>query len=97
MADQKTDDVRIEPYDGPAGGWGSARSLVEILTREGVPITGSAMLLKQNKPDGYMCTSCAWAKPPSPSPSSIARTAPRRLPGSRRGGGRPRTSSPNTR
>ena len=61
MAEQKTDDVRIEPYDGPAGGWGSARSLVEILTREGVPVTGSAMLLKQNKPDGYMCTSCAWA------------------------------------
>ena len=66
MAEQKTDDVRIEPYDGPAGGWGSARSLVEILTREGVPVTGSAMLLKQNKPDGYMCTSCAWAKPAKP-------------------------------
>ena len=58
--------VRIEPYDGPAGGWGSARSLVEILTREGVPITGSAMLVKQNKPDGFMCTSCAWAKPAKP-------------------------------
>ncbi len=58
--------VRIEPYDGPAGGWGSARSLAEILTREGVPITGSAMLVKQNKPDGYMCTSCAWAKPAKP-------------------------------
>ncbi len=58
--------IRIEPYDGPAGGWGSARSLVEILTREGVPITGSAMLTKQNKPGGYMCTSCAWAKPAKP-------------------------------
>ena len=66
MADQNTGDVRIEPYEGPAGGWGSARSLVEILTREGVPITGSAMLVKQNKPDGYMCTSCAWAKPAKP-------------------------------
>ena len=67
MADARSgEDVRIEPYDGPAGGWGSARSLVEILTREGVPITGSAMLVKQNKPDGYMCTSCAWAKPAKP-------------------------------
>ncbi|MDP4023451.1 FdhF/YdeP family oxidoreductase [Methylobacterium sp. NEAU 140] len=62
----QTRDVRIEPYDGPAGGWGSARSLAEILTREGVPATGAAMLLKQNKPDGYMCVSCAWAKPAKP-------------------------------
>jgi molybdopterin-dependent oxidoreductase alpha subunit len=23
-------------------------------------------LAEQNKPEGYMCTSCAWAKPPSP-------------------------------
>lgn len=58
--------VRIEPYEGPAGGWGSARSLVEILTREGVPVTGAAMLTKQNKPGGFMCTSCAWAKPAKP-------------------------------
>ena len=66
MAEQENGEIRIEPYDGPAGGWGSARSLVEILTREGVPITGSALLRKQNKPDGYMCTSCAWAKPAKP-------------------------------
>jgi len=59
-------EVRIEPYEGPAGGWGSARSLVEILTREGVPVTGAAMLTKQNKPGGFMCTSCAWAKPAKP-------------------------------
>ena len=24
------------------------------------------MLLKQNKPDGFMCVSCAWAKPADP-------------------------------
>ena len=64
--DALTREIRIEPYDGPAGGWGSARSLVEILTREGVPVTGSAMLTKQNKPGGYMCVSCAWAKPAKP-------------------------------
>jgi molybdopterin-dependent oxidoreductase alpha subunit len=60
--------VKIEPYTGPAGGWGSARSLVDILTREAVPLSGGAMLLKQNKPDGYMCVSCAWAKPADPHP-----------------------------
>ena len=64
--DDRTRKVKIEPYDGPAGGWGSARSLVEILTREGVPITGTAMLTKQNKPGGFMCVSCAWAKPAKP-------------------------------
>ncbi len=64
--DDRTRKVRIEPYDGPAGGWGSARSLVEILTREGVPVTGAAILTKQNKPGGFMCTSCAWAKPAKP-------------------------------
>jgi molybdopterin-dependent oxidoreductase alpha subunit len=64
--DDRSREVRIEPYDGPAGGWGSARSLLEILTREGVPVTGTALLTKQNKPGGIMCTSCAWAKPAKP-------------------------------
>ncbi|MBE7198806.1 MAG: FdhF/YdeP family oxidoreductase [Parafilimonas terrae] len=64
--DDQTRDVTIEPYEGPAGGWGSARSLVEILTREGIPVSGAAMLTKQNKPGGFMCTSCAWAKPAKP-------------------------------
>ncbi|NEU13807.1 FdhF/YdeP family oxidoreductase [Methylobacterium sp. BTF04] len=54
---------KIEPYDGPAGGWGSAASLAEILLREEIPVSGAALLMKQNKHDGFMCTSCAWAKP----------------------------------
>ncbi len=64
--DDRTQKVRIEPYEGPAGGWGSARSLMEILTREGIPVSGAAMLTKQNKPGGFMCVSCAWAKPAKP-------------------------------
>lgn len=56
-------DQKIEAYTDPAGGWGSARSLVNILTREEIPVTGAAMLLKQNKPGGFMCVSCAWSKP----------------------------------
>ena len=59
-------DPKIEPYEGPAGGWGSAGSLAEILTREQIPVSGAALLLKQNKPDGFMCTSCAWSKPAKP-------------------------------
>ncbi|MBX9934348.1 MAG: FdhF/YdeP family oxidoreductase [Methylobacterium sp.] len=57
----------IEPYEGPAGGWGSAGSLAEILTREQIPVSGAALLMKQNKPDGFMCVSCAWSKPAKPS------------------------------
>ncbi|GEP08331.1 FdhF/YdeP family oxidoreductase [Methylobacterium gnaphalii] len=57
---------KIEAYEDPAGGWGSAKSLVEILTREEIPVSGAAMLMKQNKPTGFMCVSCAWAKPAKP-------------------------------
>ena len=58
----------IKPYDAPAGGWGSVRSLVRSLTREHVPLSGSEVLAKQNKPDGFACVSCAWAKPAEPHP-----------------------------
>ena len=63
-----SDDVRIGPYDGPSGGWGSAKSLGEIMLREKVtPGIGEA-LLRQNKADGFACVSCAWAKPASAHP-----------------------------
>ncbi len=59
-------DPKFEAYDRPAGGWGSVQSLAKSLTREHVPFSGSRVLLKQNKPDGFMCVSCAWAKPADP-------------------------------
>ena len=62
----KMAEPKIEAYDGPAGGWGSAQSLTEILLREEIPVSGAALLMKQNKPDGFMCVSCAWAKPAKP-------------------------------
>jgi molybdopterin-dependent oxidoreductase alpha subunit len=55
--------VTIEPYTWPVGGWGSLRSVSEILIREKVPVSADLALWKQNKPDGFMCVSCAWAKP----------------------------------
>ncbi|MCJ2104773.1 FdhF/YdeP family oxidoreductase [Methylobacterium sp. E-041] len=61
-----TDSVQLDPYEGPAGGWGSAKSLTEILLREQIPVTGGLMLRHQNKPGGFMCVSCAWAKPGKP-------------------------------
>jgi molybdopterin-dependent oxidoreductase alpha subunit len=62
---------RILPYKGPAGGYGSVRAVSEILLREGVPVEGADTLLHQNKPDGYMCVSCAWAKPAEPHPLEV--------------------------
>src|ERR1700755_2110537 len=57
-----------EKYDGPAGGWGSLNAVVHILTQEEVAILGSEILLQQNKPGGFMCVSCSWAKPAKPHP-----------------------------
>jgi molybdopterin-dependent oxidoreductase alpha subunit len=59
-------DLEIKPYEDASGGWGSVRSLVKSLTRDRVPFSGSRVLLKQNKTDGFMCVSCAWAKPADP-------------------------------
>ena len=59
-------DLEVKPYTDAAGGWGSVKSLVKSLGRDHVPFSGSRVLLKQNKPDGFMCVSCAWAKPADP-------------------------------
>ena len=58
--------VKIAPYSGPAGGWGSVKSVESILFKEGILFTGNAVLLKQNKPGGFSCVSCAWSKPAEP-------------------------------
>jgi len=60
---------RIRPYKGPSGGYGSARSVAEILFRENVPFEGAELVAQRhNKADGYMCVSCAWGKPGQPHP-----------------------------
>ena len=65
---QKSDDPEIKPFGGPAGGWGSVRSLAEIIPREHFPAEGFRELKRQNKTDGFMCVSCAWSKPAHPHP-----------------------------
>ena len=51
--------LRHHPYDAPSGGWGSMQSLVRHASRQ--QVWGSALgeLPRQNKPDGFMCVSCA--------------------------------------
>jgi len=58
--------THFQPYTNAAGGWGSARSVMSILWREQALAKAPRALLKQNKPDGFACVSCAWAKPGKP-------------------------------
>jgi len=60
------DHATAEPYDHPAGGWGSIKAVSEILLRESIPIKGAKALRVQNKAEGFACVSCAWAKPHPP-------------------------------
>src|SRR3979411_3357560 len=59
-------DLKVKPYEAPTGGWGSVQSLAKSLGRDRVPFSGPRVLLKQNKTGGFMCVSCAWAKPADP-------------------------------
>lgn len=66
MSDERK--PKIEPYEGPAGGWGSVKSVARILKREQVPIPSTVReLWRQNKPRGFTCVSCAWPQPEKPS------------------------------
>ena len=61
--DDGPEKARIKPYTGPAGGWGSVRSVARTLLREKVPPASTPhQLVRQNKPDGFACVSCAWGK-----------------------------------
>jgi len=61
-----THQPRIKDYSAPAGGWGSVKSLARSLTRERNLASASLELMRQNKPGGFACVSCAWAKPGKP-------------------------------
>ncbi|MEG3087636.1 FdhF/YdeP family oxidoreductase [Sphingomonas sp. PB4P5] len=71
MAKQHSDKPEITPFMGPAGGWGSVRSLAEIFPRERIPPEALKELARQNKPDGFQCVSCAWPKPADHHPAEF--------------------------
>jgi molybdopterin-dependent oxidoreductase alpha subunit len=56
----------FEGYDNPAGGWGSVKAVGAILNEQHVMLKGPRILMKQNKPKGFACVSCSWAKPADP-------------------------------
>ena len=49
-----------------SGGWGALHAVERILREEDAVAAGAHALLHQNKPDGFACVSCAWAKPRKP-------------------------------
>ena len=59
MASEK----RIVEYKGASGGWGSLRGISSALLSERDGLGAIGELMRQNKPRGFMCVSCAWAKP----------------------------------
>ena len=50
-------------YDGPAGGWGSLKGIARVFGKEWATPGAVETLMRQNKPKGFMCVSCSWAKP----------------------------------
>jgi len=59
-------EINLDAYEGPAGGWGSARSVARALIHDGTPLKSALALTRQNKPGGFACVSCAWSKPRDP-------------------------------
>lgn len=58
--------AHFRPYSSASGGWGSAHSVMNILWREQAYRKAPIALFRQNKPKGFACVSCAWAKPGNP-------------------------------
>ncbi|MDQ6648362.1 MAG: FdhF/YdeP family oxidoreductase [Pseudomonadota bacterium] len=63
MADERDD---TKHYDGPAGGWGSLKGIASVFKREMSTPAALETLMRQNKSEGFMCSSCAWGKPAHP-------------------------------
>jgi hypothetical protein len=62
MSSKNSKKIRVRPYRGPVGGWGSVKGVTEILLREAIPLKGSLAL--QNKPGDFACVSCSYGRPP---------------------------------
>ena len=66
MADTDADvdeNVATVEYAGPAGGWGSLKGIARVFGEEWATPAAIETLMRQNKPKGFMCVSCSWAKP----------------------------------
>lgn len=53
----------VEPYDGPAGGWGALKAVAQAVRDQMGASTQARALLKMNQPTGFDCPGCAWPDP----------------------------------
>jgi anaerobic selenocysteine-containing dehydrogenase len=60
------DSTKPHRYDQATGGWASLDRIARVEKTSKVKPAVLQTLAEQNKPGGYMCSSCAWAKPPKP-------------------------------
>jgi len=67
----QSEELRVEPFTHAAGGWTSLREVAHALGEAHIRLDGTRVLLKQNKPDGFACVSCSWAKPADPHPAEF--------------------------
>ena len=51
----------FHPYHHPAAGWGAAKSVSQVLVREGALLDGPRAIMRMNhEGDGFDCPGCAW-------------------------------------
>ncbi len=68
----RSDTPDFTPYAGPAGGWGSLRSVAEILPREGNRRRRRrASWSARTRPTASPASRCAWAKPANAHPAEF--------------------------
>lgn len=60
---EMTESISNPESEGPAGGWGSLKSIARVYGDEWPTPAVLETLSRQNKPGGFMCVSCAWPKP----------------------------------
>lgn len=56
----------LHDYPYASSGWGSLEAVTRILVQKKMVLRDARILPLQNKPDGFMCVSCSWAKPAHP-------------------------------
>nr|WP_261386656.1 FdhF/YdeP family oxidoreductase [Streptomyces sp. BK340] len=55
------EEPEFHPYHHPAAGWGAAKSVSQVLMREGALLDGPRAIMRMNhEGDGFDCPGCAW-------------------------------------
>jgi molybdopterin-dependent oxidoreductase alpha subunit len=65
-SDETTQRADVPRYEGSSGGWGSVEGILKTIGAAKPDPGVLETLMRQNKPHGHMCASCAWTKPAKP-------------------------------